>query len=96
MSKEPKLSYEEARDQLVEVVRQLESGSVPLSKSMELWERGEQLAAICNNAPPARLTMAPALSPPRSGSRKWYHQIFRMDLPGGPFRTHDAASERPP
>ena len=44
MSKEPKLSYEEARDQLVEVVRQLESGSVPLSKSMELWERGEQLA----------------------------------------------------
>ncbi len=49
MSKEPKLSYEEARDQLVEVVRQLESGSVPLSKSMELWERGEQLAAICND-----------------------------------------------
>ena len=41
------LSYEEARDRLVEVVRQLESGSVPLSESMELWERGEKLAAIC-------------------------------------------------
>ncbi len=47
MSDETKLSYEEARDQLVEVVRQLESGQVPLSTSMELWERGEKLAATC-------------------------------------------------
>ncbi len=47
MSDEKPLSYEEARDQLVEVVRQLESGSVPLSQSMELWERGEKLAALC-------------------------------------------------
>ena len=47
MSDEEQLSYEEARDQLVEVVRQLESGTVPLSTSMELWERGEKLAAIC-------------------------------------------------
>ncbi len=44
---ETKLSYEQARDQLVEVVRQLESGNVPLSASMELWERGERLAAVC-------------------------------------------------
>lgn len=42
-----KPSYETARDQLVEVVRQLESGSVPLSESMALWERGEKLAALC-------------------------------------------------
>ncbi len=42
-----KLSYEEARDQLVEIVRQLETGSVPLSESMKLWERGEELAKIC-------------------------------------------------
>ncbi|SMO70231.1 exodeoxyribonuclease VII small subunit [Propioniciclava tarda] len=41
------LSYEEARDQLVGVVRELESGSVPLSEAMRLWERGEVLAAIC-------------------------------------------------
>lgn len=40
-------SYEEARDELVEVVRKLESGSVPLSESMALWERGEALATIC-------------------------------------------------
>nr|WP_300142615.1 exodeoxyribonuclease VII small subunit [Propionicimonas sp.] len=47
MSTEPELGYEEARDQLVEVIRKLETGSVPLSESMALWERGEKLAAIC-------------------------------------------------
>jgi exodeoxyribonuclease VII small subunit len=46
-SAEPDLNYEQARDQLVEIVRQLEAGSVPLSESMALWERGEQLAAVC-------------------------------------------------
>lgn len=43
----PDLSYEAARDQLIEIVHQLESGNVPLSQSMELWERGEKLAAVC-------------------------------------------------
>ena len=37
---EPELTYEEAREQLVAVVAQLESGQVPLSESMALWERG--------------------------------------------------------
>ncbi len=41
------LSYEAARDELVEVVRKLESGGVPLAESMELWRRGEALATIC-------------------------------------------------
>lgn len=44
---EADLSYETARAQLVEVVQQLESGQVPLSESMVLWERGEKLAARC-------------------------------------------------
>ena len=44
---EPELTYEEAREQLVAVVAQLESGQVPLSESMALWERGEKLAARC-------------------------------------------------
>lgn len=44
-----KLSYEAAREQLVQVVHQLESGSVPLSESMALWERGEKLAALCQS-----------------------------------------------
>lgn len=46
-AKKPELSYEEARDQLVEIVRKLEAGSVPLSESMALWEHGEELAKVC-------------------------------------------------
>lgn len=41
------LSYEQAREQLVQVVQQLESGGATLSESLELWERGEKLADIC-------------------------------------------------
>ena len=40
-------SYEAARDELVEVVRRLEQGGVTLEESMALWERGEQLAQVC-------------------------------------------------
>ncbi len=45
MSEEP--TYEAARAELVEVVRQLETGGAPLAESMALWRRGEALAAIC-------------------------------------------------
>jgi exodeoxyribonuclease VII small subunit len=41
------LSYEQAREELVEVVRRLEAGGVTLEGSLELWERGERLAAVC-------------------------------------------------
>lgn len=41
------LGYEQARDELVEVVRRLEAGGATLEESLALWERGEQLAAIC-------------------------------------------------
>jgi len=41
------LSYEQARDQLTEVVRRLEGGGLSLEQSLDLWERGERLAAIC-------------------------------------------------
>jgi exodeoxyribonuclease VII small subunit len=41
------LGYEEARDQLVEVVRRLEAGAATLEESLALWERGEALAARC-------------------------------------------------
>lgn len=41
------LSYEAARDQLVEVVRRLESGQGGLEDSIRLWERGELLATRC-------------------------------------------------
>lgn len=41
------LSYEEAREQLVKVVSQLEAGGVSLEQSLALWERGEALADHC-------------------------------------------------
>lgn len=44
---QPEIGYEEARQQLAEVVNKLESGGVPLAESMQLWEQGEKLAAIC-------------------------------------------------
>ncbi|TDE93924.1 exodeoxyribonuclease VII small subunit [Occultella glacieicola] len=41
------LSYEQARDELVEVVGRLESGAANLEDSLALWERGEALADRC-------------------------------------------------
>jgi exodeoxyribonuclease VII small subunit len=41
------LTYEQARDELLSVVQRLEAGGVPLQESIELWERGEELARIC-------------------------------------------------
>lgn len=41
------LSYEDARDELIRIVASLEAGSVSLEESMTLWERGEALAARC-------------------------------------------------
>ena len=43
------LSYEQARDELVALVQRLESGGAPLDESLALWERGEELAAICQS-----------------------------------------------
>ena len=41
------LSYEQARDELIRVVSELEQGSATLEESLALWERGEALAARC-------------------------------------------------
>lgn len=41
------LSYEAARDELVAVVTKLEQGAATLEESLQLWERGEALAARC-------------------------------------------------
>ena len=40
-------SYEEAREELIEVVRTLEAGGTTLEESLALWERGEALAKVC-------------------------------------------------
>jgi exodeoxyribonuclease VII small subunit len=57
------ISYEQARDELAGVVRRLEAGGLTLEQSLDLWERGEKLAAICAewlDGARARLTTAMA------------------------------------
>lgn len=39
--------YEQARDELADVVRRLETGGIGLDESLALWERGEALARLC-------------------------------------------------
>ncbi|ANW18349.1 exodeoxyribonuclease VII small subunit [Streptomyces clavuligerus] len=41
--------YEQARDELIEVVRRLEAGGTTLEESLALWERGEELAKVCRH-----------------------------------------------
>jgi exodeoxyribonuclease VII small subunit len=41
------LSYEAARDELIAIVSKLEAGGLGLEESLKLWERGEAVAAIC-------------------------------------------------
>jgi exodeoxyribonuclease VII small subunit len=41
------MSYEQARDELAEVVTKLETGGAPLEESLALWQRGEALADRC-------------------------------------------------
>ncbi|MER5204545.1 exodeoxyribonuclease VII small subunit [Streptomyces sp. NPDC002825] len=46
-AEEAALGYEQARDELIEVVRRLEAGGTSLEESLALWERGEELAKVC-------------------------------------------------
>lgn len=43
----PEIGYEQAREELADVVRRLEAGGTGLEEALALWERGEALAAIC-------------------------------------------------
>lgn len=56
-------SYEQAREELTEVVRRLETGGLTLEQSIELWERGEKLAAVCEEwLQGARVKLAAAMA----------------------------------
>ncbi|NYI75932.1 exodeoxyribonuclease VII small subunit [Nocardioides panzhihuensis] len=46
-STDKNLSYEQAREELIDVVRKLEAGGITLEESLALWERGEKLATLC-------------------------------------------------
>jgi exodeoxyribonuclease VII small subunit len=68
--------YEQARDELTELVKRLEAGGLTLEQSLELWERGEQLAAICEEwLEGARARLASALARQRQSGAE----------PGAPF-----------
>ncbi len=59
------LGYEAARDELISIVRHLESGQAPLEDTIAMWERGEALAARCRmilDAAQQRLEQAAAPS----------------------------------
>lgn len=59
-------SFEQARDELADVVRRLEAGGTTLEESLALWERGEELATICQawlDSARARLDAARGQSP---------------------------------
>ncbi|TDB88543.1 exodeoxyribonuclease VII small subunit [Actinomadura sp. KC216] len=63
-----KPSYEQARDELADVVKRLEAGGLTLEESLALWERGEKLAAICEEwLEGARARLAAALDRPENG-----------------------------
>lgn len=63
---EPSLGYEAARDELIDVVKQLEGGGLTLERSIALWERGEVLATICQTWLDGARTRLEAASPAQS------------------------------
>jgi exodeoxyribonuclease VII small subunit len=61
-------SYEEAREELIEVVRTLEAGGTTLEESLALWERGEALAKVCQEwLDGARKRLDEAMGPEAEG-----------------------------
>jgi exodeoxyribonuclease VII small subunit len=85
------LSYEQARDELASVVKRLETGGLTLEQSLELWERGEKLAAICAewlDGARARLTAAMAGREPADGTSSGAADGGRNGRPGA--GTQDA------
>lgn len=47
MAETPDIPYEQARDELIAIVQKLETGGTSLDEALALWERGEELAGIC-------------------------------------------------
>ncbi|MFJ6647416.1 exodeoxyribonuclease VII small subunit [Streptomyces sp. NPDC091290] len=68
---EEALGYEQARDELIEVVRRLEAGGTTLEESLALWERGEELAKVCRRwLDGARARLDAALAEEEAGERQ--------------------------
>ncbi|MFD8692589.1 exodeoxyribonuclease VII small subunit [Streptomyces sp. NPDC059651] len=80
------LGYEQARDELIEVVRRLETGGTSLEDSLALWERGEELAKVCRHwLEGARARLDAALAGPADPAEG--------TAEGGARRAGDAADD---
>lgn len=84
-----RLSYEEAREALVEVVRRLESGATTLEESLTLWERGEALADFCQSWLEAARTRLTAAQTDRADQTGQTGQTEQAD---GPAATTTSAA----
>ena len=70
------MSYEQARDELVAVVGQLEQGGITFEESIGLWERGEALAARCEEWLVGReLAWMPPRKPAKSPNGQNHHHL---------------------
>jgi exodeoxyribonuclease VII small subunit len=81
-------AYEQARDELSDLVRQLEAGGLTLEQSLQLWERGERLAAICEEwleGARARLASAMARREGESASADADRRKSAKPEPSAPF-----------
>jgi exodeoxyribonuclease VII small subunit len=85
---EARPAYEQARDELTELVKRLEAGGLTLEQSLDLWERGERLAAVCEDwLEGARARLAAAMAQRDSGQRDGGQRDHpqRADSAGEPF-----------
>lgn len=72
-----KMAYEEAYEELETIVEQLQSGELPLEKSLSLFERGQALAARCSTLLERAELKLRQLAPEESGA---VHEIdFELD-----------------
>lgn len=49
MADEKKLTFEEAMNQLEEIVDRLEEGDVPLEEAIEIYKTGMELSKLCHD-----------------------------------------------
>jgi exodeoxyribonuclease VII small subunit len=73
------LGYEQARDELIDVVRRLEAGGATLEESLALWERGEELARVCRHW--------------LAGARARLDAALASEEPGGATPAPDSAED---
>ena len=60
------MRFEEAQEELEQIVQQLESGQADLDKSIRLWERGEKLHRFCVEQLESAQASTTSGSPPSS------------------------------